>query len=202
MYPTVKRTFDIVISALALLGLLPFFALLAVAIKLDSKGPVFFRQERLGKDRKPFQLLKFRSMFLGAEKLGVYEQKDDPRVTRVGRVIRPLSINELPQFINVLKGDMSLIGPRPVLPAHPWDWAEASPEQRKRFQVKPGLTGWAAVNGRKNVPWDRRVALDAEYVERVSLMFDLKIIWRSIFVVLSMKDGYNNTDATAGAKRD
>lgn len=191
MFFVVKRAFDIVVSALALIVLLPLFVLLAIAIKLDSPGPVFFLQERLGKGGKPFKVFKFRSMFLGAEKLGVYEQKGDPRVTRVGRVLRPLSINELPQFINILKGEMSLIGPRPVLPQHPWNWAEATPDQRRRFKVKPGLTGWAAVNGRKNVPWERRVELDAEYAENPSLAFDLKIIWRTIWVVLSMKDGYN-----------
>lgn len=190
-YFLVKRIFDIVVSALSLIVLFPLFVLVSIAIKLDSRGPVFFLQERLGKDGKPFSVFKFRSMVLGAEKLGVYEQKYDPRVTRIGRIIRPLSINELPQFINILKGDMSLIGPRPVLPEHPWNWAEATPEQRRRFKVKPGLTGWAAVHGRKNVPWERRVELDAEYAENVSLKLDLKIIWRTIWVVLTMKDSYN-----------
>lgn len=193
-YRIIKRLFDVVVSACVLLVLLPFFLVVAIAIKLDSKGPVFFMQERLGLHAKPFLVYKFRSMFLGAEKLGVYEVKGDPRVTRVGRILRPLSINELPQFLNILKGEMSLIGPRPVLPFHPWPLEEYTETQKKRFQVRPGLTGWAAVNGRKNVQWDRRLELDAEYVDRASLAFDIRILLKTVAVVLSASDSYNTTE--------
>lgn len=190
-YLVFKRFIDIAISLMALIVLIPVFIVVGIFIKLDSKGPVFFLQDRLGVDGKRFKIFKLRSMYLGAEKLGVYELKDDPRVTPVGRFIRPLSINELPQFINILKGDMSLIGPRPVLPDHPWDWSQATELQRKRFKVRPGLTGWAAVNGRKNVTWEMRTKYEAEYAENISFMFDLKIFLKTISVVLSMKDGYN-----------
>lgn len=199
LYLKFKRVFDILAAGLALVLLAPLFLLTAIAIKLDSQGPVFFPQQRLGKDGKPFWMLKFRTMVLGAEKLGVYEQKNDPRVTRVGRVLRPLSINELPQFINVLKGDMSLIGPRPVLPDHPWDWSSATPLQRQRFAVKPGLTGWAAVNGRKDVPWDRRVELDAEYTEKISAWFDIKIIFMTIWVMIALRGIHNKNPTAPGA---
>ena len=191
IYSVTKRLIDIVVSVLALVVLFPIFLFIGVLIKLDSQGPVFFLQDRLGLGGKPFKVFKLRSMYLGAEKLGVYEQKDDPRVTRVGKFIRPLSINELPQFINILKGDMSLIGPRPVLPDHPWDWSQATELQCKRFRVRPGLTGWAAVNGRKNVSWEMRTQYEAEYAENMSLKFDLLILTKTIRVVLSMKDGYN-----------
>lgn len=196
-----KRVFDVVAATGALLVLSPVFLVTAVLIKLDSRGPVFFHQERLGRGGEPFKVHKFRSMYLGAEKLGVYEMKDDPRVTRVGRVLRRLSINELPQFFNILKGEMSLIGPRPVMPHQPWDWSKATPAQRHRFGVKPGLTGWAQVHGRMNVPWDRRVEYDAEYVDRISPSLDLKIILRTIVVVLSMKDSYNKFETAPPASK-
>lgn len=194
IYLACKRAFDIGVAGCALLVLLPLFLLVGLAIKLDSDGPVFFRQERLGLRGKPFLLYKFRSMFLGAEKLGVYEVKNDPRVTRVGRIIRPLSINELPQLINILRGEMSLVGPRPVLPFHPWPLSEYTPEQRRRFLAKPGLTGWAQVNGRKSVLWDRRIELDVEYVDNASWTFDARILAKTVWVVLSRRDGFNTTE--------
>jgi undecaprenyl phosphate N,N'-diacetylbacillosamine 1-phosphate transferase len=194
LFSVIKRMFDVVASACVLIVLLPLFVIVAIAIKLDSKGPVFYMQERLGLHARPFLVYKFRSMHLGAEKLGVYELKGDPRVTRVGRILRPLSINELPQFLNILKGDMSLVGPRPVLPFHPWPLEEYTDAQKKRFRVRPGLTGWAAVNGRKNVQWERRLELDAEYVDRTSLAFDMWILLKTVAVVLSASDGYNTTE--------
>ena len=201
VYPFVKRAFDAVLAFLVVLFLLPFFLLAGILIKLDSKGPVFFRQDRLGVGGRPFKVYKLRSMYLGAEKLGVYEAKDDPRVTRIGRFLRRTSLNELPQFINILKGDMSLIGPRPVLPFHPWPIEEYTVEQRKRFQVRPGLTGWAQVNGRKNVPWPERLKLDGEYVDRLSAAFDARILLKTVAVVLSGKDNYNE-GVTGGRAND
>jgi len=199
MYNILKRAFDVFVSVCALLVLLPLFLVVAIAIKLDSDGPVFFMQERLGLGAKPFLVYKFRSMFVGAEKLGVYEMRGDPRVTRIGRILRPLSINELPQFLNILRGEMSLVGPRPVLPFHPWPLDEYTQAQRKRFLVRPGLTGWAAVNGRKNVQWERRLELDAEYVDRASIAFDVAILLKTVAVVLSANGGYNTNETARRA---
>lgn len=197
-----KRAFDIVFASSMLLVLSPLFLLTAIAIKLDSKGPVFFLQDRLGVNGAPFKFFKFRSMFLGAEKLGVYEVKDDPRVTRVGRVLRKYSINELPQLINILKGEMSLIGPRPVLSFHPWPYSDYTDEQKKRFFIKPGLTGWAQVNGRKNVDWDQRLKYDVEYAENCSFFFDARIFFKTFLVVLSASDNYNKTETARGKNVD
>lgn len=190
-YRFVKRALDVVASGSALLLLLPIFAVVAVAIKLDSPGPVFFRQERLGLGARPFLVWKFRSMFLGAEKLGVYEAKDDPRVTRVGRVLRRTSFNEVPQLLNILRGEMSVVGPRPVLPSHPWPLDRYTPEQKTRFSVPPGLTGLAQVSGRKDVPWPERLRLDAQYVREQSLGLDFAIMLRTLRVVASSKGNHN-----------
>ena len=190
-YMIIKRFFDLTVSLISLIIILPLLLLIALAIKLDSKGPVFFKQERFGLNARTFTIYKFRSMYLGAEKGGVYEAENDPRVTRVGRVLRRTSINELPQFINIIRGDMSLIGPRPVLTYHPWPLEQYTAEQKKRFNVRPGVTGWAQVSGRKNLMWDRRIEHDIEYVENLSFGFDLNIFLRTIVKVLSMEDNFN-----------
>ena len=191
IYPIIKRLFDLAVSLVGLVVLSPLFLVIAAAIKLDSKGPVFFKQERLGLNAGPFVIYKFRSMVLGAEKGGVYEAENDPRVTRVGRLLRRTSINELPQFVNIIKGDMSLIGPRPVLPFHPWPLEKYTEEQKLRFRVRPGVTGWAQVSGRKSLMWDRRIEYDLEYINNLSFGLDLKIFLKSIVKVLSMADSYN-----------
>ncbi|SDJ26721.1 sugar transferase [Salimicrobium halophilum] len=190
-YPAVKRLSDVVISGLLLLLLLPFLLVVAVAIKIESKGPVFFKQQRLGLHGQPFTMYKFRSMCVDAEKQGVYESSNDPRVTRVGKIIRRTSVDELPQCFNILKGDMSLIGPRPTLLYHPWSYEEYSEEQKKRFLVRPGITGWAQVNGRKNVLWEERIRYDVAYAEHLSLIFDSKIVFRTLLQVLFMKNNIN-----------
>lgn len=190
-YKRIKRLLDIMISLFGLMVLSPLLIIIAIVIKLDSKGPVIFQQDRLGLNGKVFRIYKFRSMYVGAEKDGVYETKGDRRVTRVGKFIRKTSIDEFPQFINILKGDMSIIGPRPTLIYHPWPFEEYNAEQRKRFLVRPGVTGWAQINGRKDVPWDRRIEYDVEYVENLSFWFDLKIFFRTIIKVLTMQDNVN-----------
>lgn len=191
MYLKIKRLMDIVLSLAGLILLSPIMLITAVAIKLESPGPVIFQQERLGLNGKVFKIYKFRSMCVGAEKGGVYEKKGDARVTKVGKIIRKTSIDELPQFINILKGEMSLIGPRPALTYHPWTYDKYTDEQKRMFHVRPGVTGWAQVNGRKDVEWPRRIELNVEYVDKMSLMFDLMIFFKTVFKVVAMKDNVN-----------
>lgn len=191
MYLGIKRIIDILVSIVGLIVLSPILLITAILIKLESKGPVIFKQERLGKGGQVFKILKFRSMCVGAEKGGVYSNKGDARVTKIGKFIRATSIDEFPQFVNIIKGDMAIIGPRPTLTYHPWKLEEYTQEQRKRFNVRPGVTGWAQVNGRKEVEWNRRIQYDVEYVENLSFAFDLKIFFMTIYKVLAMKDNVN-----------
>lgn len=188
-----KRFFDIFFSLLILLLFSPLYLITAIAIKLDSKGPVIFKQERVGRKGKVFHIYKFRSMCVNAEHTGsgVYSGKGDNRVTRVGKFLRASSIDELPQAWNILKGDMSFIGPRPPLTYHPWPIEEYTDEQKKMFDVRPGITGWAQVNGRKAVEWHRRIELNVWYVEHVSLWLDMKIFFMTFFKVLSNADNEN-----------
>lgn len=201
MYKFFKRTADIIISLLALIILSPVLLITALAIKIESRGPIIFKQDRLGKGAKVFKIYKFRSMCVGAEHTGsgVYSGKGDARVTKIGRIIRATSIDELPQLINILKGDMSLIGPRPPLTYHPWPVEEYTQEQLKMFSVRPGVTGWAQVNGRKDVEWNRRIELNCWYTENISFMLDLKIFFISIFKVFTNADN-ENTKETAVKK--
>lgn len=192
-----KRFFDIVLSLLVLVILSPVFLITAIAIKIDSKGPVLFKQERLGKGGRVFKIYKFRSMCVNAEHTGsgVYSGKGDARVTRVGRIIRATSIDELPQAVNILKGDMSFIGPRPPLTYHPWPIEEYTDEQRKMFNVRPGITGWAQINGRKAVEWHDRIKLSVFYVEHLTMWLDIKIFFLTFFKVFTNADN-ENTGAT------
>lgn len=189
----VKRALDILIALLGLLIASPVLLLTAIAVKLDSKGPAIFKQPRLGLNGRVFNIYKFRSMKVGSEHTGtgVYSRKDDVRVTRVGKIIRATSIDELPQLINLLNGTMSAIGPRPALTYHPWRYEEYTEEQKKMFLVRPGVTGWAQVNGRKDVEWHRRIKLNVWYVENVSFMLDVKILFRTIFKVIANADNVN-----------
>lgn len=188
-----KRLIDIVISLLFLVVLSPIFLITAIAIKISSKGPVIFTQRRLGLGGKEFDIYKFRSMVQNAEHTGsgVYSGKDDARVTAVGRIIRATSIDELPQALNMLKGDMSLIGPRPPLTYHPWPINEYTAEQKRMFDVRPGITGWAQVHGRKDVEWRKRIELNVWYVDHVSLLLDMKIFFMTIFKVATNADNQN-----------
>ena len=192
-----KRFFDIVLSLLVLVILSPVFLITAIAIKIDSKGPVLFKQERLGKGGRGVKIYKFRSMCVNAEHTGsgVYSGKGDARVTRVGRIIRATSIDELPQAVNILKGDMSFIGPRPPQTYHPWPIEEYTDEQRKMFNVRPGITGWAQINGRKAVEWHDRIKLSVFYVEHLTMWLDIKIFFLTFFKVFTNADN-ENTGAT------
>lgn len=193
----VKRVLDIVLSLIGILiGGIPML-IVAALVKLDSPGPVLFRQNRIGKDGKVFQIYKFRSMCVGAEKGGVYSDNRDTRVTKVGRIIRATSLDELPQFFNVLKGDMSFIGPRPPLTYHPWPYEEYTDFQRRMFEVRPGITGWAQTHGRKDVEWHRRIELNVWYVDHVSLWLDIKILFLTVLKVLSNADNENKGETVA-----
>lgn len=197
MYTYIKRFLDIVVSAVALVVLSPLLLLLALLVRLTSEGPAIFKQKRIGKDGKVFEIYKFRSMCVGAEGKGsgVYSGKGDARVTKIGKILRATSLDELPQFVNILKGEMSFIGPRPPLTYHPWDYSEYTEEQLRMFEVRPGITGWAQVNGRKDVEWNRRIELNVWYVDHMSLWLDIKIMFMTVFKVLKNADN-ENTVAT------
>ena len=193
MYRYIKRFLDIVFALTALVILLSVMAITAVAVKIESAGPALFKQERLGLKGKVFRIYKFRSMCQGAEHTGtgVYSGADDMRVTRVGKIIRATSIDELPQLFNIIKGDMSFIGPRPPLTYHPWPIEEYTEEQLHMFDARPGITGWAQVNGRKGVEWHKRIELNCWYVDNMSLWLDIKILFTTFFKVLKNEDNVN-----------
>lgn len=192
-----KRFFDIFLSLFAIVFLSPVLLIIAIAIKCDSKGPVIFKQKRVGKKGKVFNIYKFRSMCVGAEHTGsgVYSDNNDTRVTKVGKFLRKTSLDELPQFFNILFGHMSFIGPRPPLTYHPWTYDKYTEEQLRMFDVRPGVTGWAQVNGRKEVEWNRRIELNVWYVEHVSFFLDIKILFMTVFKVFT-NEGNENKGAT------
>lgn len=189
----IKRIIDFILALIGLIILIIPMILVAVSIKIESKGPVIFKQDRLGYKGKVYKMYKFRSMCVGAEKTGsgVYSDKNDARVTKVGKFIRATSIDELPQLVNVLKGDMALIGFRSPLTYHPWTWDKYTDEQKKMFNVRPGITGWAQVHGRKTVEWNKRIELNVWYAENVSFLLDLKILFMTVFKVLTNADNEN-----------
>lgn len=188
-----KRFIDIVVSAIALVFLAIPMAVVAVVIKITSPGPVLFKQERLGLDGKVYKIYKFRSMCVGAEQMGsgVYSDDSDPRVTKIGKIMRATSIDELPQLVNILKGEMSFVGPRPPLTYHPWNIEDYTEEQLRMFEVRPGITGWAQVNGRKTVEWKNRIRLNVWYVDNCSLLLDVKILFLTVYKVLKNEDNEN-----------
>ncbi|MGP0103660.1 MAG: sugar transferase [Solirubrobacteraceae bacterium] len=179
----IRRAVDIVISAAALLVSSPVVALAALAIRLESPGPVIYRQRRSGLHGREFDVLKLRTMVEGAEHVGagLAVNENDARITRVGAFLRRTSLDELPNLANVLRGDMSLIGPRPTLPVQVEQYTE---RQRGRLAIRPGITGWAQVNGRASLPWAQRIELDLYYIEHRSLALDAQILWRTVAMVL------------------
>lgn len=181
-------------SFLGLVLLSPLMLAVSILIKIDSRGPVIFRQKRIGRNGKVFEIYKFRSMCVGAEKTGsgVYSGKGDARVTRIGKILRATSIDELPQLLNILKGEMSFVGPRPPLTYHPWKYEEYTDFQKRMFEVRPGITGWAQVNGRKDVEWHKRIELNVWYVDHMSLLLDIKIMFMTAFKVLTNADNENS----------
>ena len=179
-----NRAADVALGAAGLAVSSPLLALSALAIKLDDGGPILYRQERVGQDGRPFELLKLRTMEVGAEMRGAgyAVNRGDARITRVGRVLRALSFDELPQLWNVVRGEMSLIGPRPTLA---YQVERYTDRQRRRLEVKPGLTGWAQIHGRAALPWDERIELDVWYVDHRSPLVDLKILLRTPLALFS-----------------
>jgi lipopolysaccharide/colanic/teichoic acid biosynthesis glycosyltransferase len=179
----IRRALDIVVSSLLLALNAPVLAVAALAIRLESRGPVIYRQRRVGLRGRPFDVLKLRTMVEGAERMGagLAVNVDDSRITRVGAFLRRTSLDELPNLVNVLRGEMSLIGPRPTLPLQVEQYTE---RQRGRLAIKPGITGWAQVNGRASLPWTRRIELDLYYIEHRSLALDLRILGRTLAMVL------------------
>jgi lipopolysaccharide/colanic/teichoic acid biosynthesis glycosyltransferase len=179
----IRRAIDIVVSTAALLISAPLLAVAAIAIRLESRGPVIYRQRRSGLHGEEFDVLKLRTMVDGAEHkgAGLAINENDARITRVGAFLRRTSLDELPNLVNVLRGEMSLIGPRPTLPVQVEQYSE---RQRGRLAVKPGITGWAQVNGRASLPWAERIELDLYYIEHRSPALDARIVWRTLAMVL------------------
>src|SRR4051812_27286729 len=169
------RALDLLVAGLALLVLSPFLLVAVVAIKLGSRGPVFYRQRRIGLDGEEFEMLKLRTMVEGSDPVGIgtVVTRDDPRVTGAGRLLRRTSLDEIPNLVNVLRGEMAIVGPRPTIPAQVDDY---TPQQRRRHLVRPGITGWAQVQGRAGIPWEERIRLDLWYVEHRSPGLDLRIL--------------------------
>ena len=178
------RFFDIAIAVIALVVLSPALAVAAVAIKLGSRGPVLYRQRRVGLRGEEFEMLKLRTMVRGSDPVGVgtVVHRDDPRVTAAGRVLRRSSLDEIPNLLNVLRGEMAIVGPRPTIPAQVKGY---TPRQRRRHEVRPGITGWAQVQGRAGIPWEERIELDVWYVDHRSPRLDARILTRTVGLLLS-----------------
>jgi O-antigen biosynthesis protein WbqP len=183
-YLVIKRVIDFVLSFIGTVILLPVFLILAILIKVDSKGPIFFKQKRIGKDKKHFYIIKFRTMRTDTPKdIPTHMlQNPDVFITKVGKFLRKTSLDELPQIVNILKGEMSIIGPRPAL----WNQYDliAERDQYGANDIYPGLTGWAQVNGRDELPIDVKARLDGEYVERMSFYFDVNVVFKTVFSVI------------------
>lgn len=185
-----KRAIDFCISLVMLIIISPLLLIIAIIVKLDSKGPAVFVQERLTLGGRVFKMYKFRTMVVNAEKIGTgaYSFDHDPRITKAGNILRKLSLDELLQLVNIVKGDMAFVGPRPILTYHPCKYEDYTEEEKTVFTVRPGISGWAQVNGRNSVDWEERFKLNEWYVQHVSLWLDVKIIIMTIAQVFSRKE--------------
>lgn len=192
-----KRAFDVVVSFLSLTLLSPLIGLIALAIKLDDNGPVLYVQDRVGKDGKIFCCYKFRTMIVGAEKMEPGVAQNDPRATQVGRFLRHWTLDELPQLVNVLKGDMSIVGPRPTLLTQVTLYG---PRERRRLEVRPGMAGWAWIHGRNRLTWEERIELDIWYVDHWSIWLDFLILMRSFGLLLRREGLYGEDGVTPDYK--
>lgn len=187
IYGPIKRGIDAVCAGLGLILLSPLFLAIALLIRLDSDGPVFFRQERAGKGGVPFRIFKFRTMYTAPRPVRGFQSTADPRITRVGRWLRRLSLDELPQLINVVRGEMSLIGPRPALV---YQIERYDARQRRRLAVRPGISGWAQVNGRNSLAWEEKIEFDVWYVDHCSFWLDVRIVLKTFRAVLDQSGLY------------
>ena len=185
-----KRILDLIFSGAMLLILWPLLIIIAILVKLEDRGPAIFVQDRLTIGGKVFHMYKFRTMCVNAEKqgTGAYSFGNDPRITKIGNILRKLSLDELMQLVNIFKGDMSFVGPRPILTYHPCKYEEYTEDEKQVFTVRPGITGWAQVNGRNTVDWIQRFELNEWYVKNVSLWLDLKIVVLTVVQVFSAKE--------------
>ena len=185
-----SRPLDLLGAVVLLVLSAPLLGLAALVIRLESRGPVFYRQRRVGRHGRPFELWKLRTMVPGAEAMGagIYVLEGDPRITRVGRLLRRFSLDELPNLVNVVQGDMAIVGPRPTVAEQVDRYTD---RQRRRLEVKPGITGWAQVNGRTSLPWPERIELDVWYVEHRSLRLDLRILARTARLLASGRGLYS-----------
>lgn len=195
----IKRLIDFLGSLIGIIILSPLLIIIALSIKLTSKGPVFFKQERLGKNGQIFKIIKFRTMVLNAENIGsglfVKSEKDN-RITKVGRVLRATSLDELPQLFNVLIGNMSLVGPRPPVLHHPYKYEDYNETQKKRFEMKPGMTGLAQVTVRNSVSWDERILIDIKYIEKFNVWLDIKILFKTFLKIFKRESIYIQSTET------
>jgi lipopolysaccharide/colanic/teichoic acid biosynthesis glycosyltransferase len=196
---TLKRFFDVAVAASALLLLSPLIALIALAIKLDDGGPILFVQDRVGRKRRSFRCYKFRTMIVGAESNGNGRSiaENDDRITAVGRWLRKWTLDEIPQLINVLKGDMSIVGPRPWVPS---EASYCGPSEIRRFDFRPGMAGWAWIHGRNLVPWNERVRMDVWYVDNWSLRLDAYILAKAVVLLFKRRGVYGNGEQGAWSK--
>ena len=187
-----NRPLDLALAALMLAVAAPVLALAALAIRLESRGPVVYRQRRVGRNGEPFDLWKLRTMVSGAEAMGagIYVLEGDPRITRAGRLLRRFSLDELPNLVNVLRGEMAVVGPRPTVQEQVDRYTD---RQRRRLEVKPGITGWAQVNGRTSLPWPERIELDVWYVDNRSLLLDARILLRTARMLLTGRGLYSES---------
>lgn len=195
-----KRLADIVLSTIGIIVLSPILIIVAIAIKVSAPGPILFKQERLGKNGKPFYIYKFRTMIVNAEHIGEglrVSTENDPRITKIGKFLRATSLDELPQLFNVVQGTMSLVGPRPPVTYHPYDGYKNYPEwAKKRFSMRPGITGLTQATVRNSVSWDERIKVDNKYVDKFNILFDIKILFMTVERVLKKEDIYGNQKKT------